>query len=79
MRIILFTSDSCSPCRRVNQYLNSGAYNGPPIITMDARKFRDIAIEYSITSIPTLFVDDNGEERKFHGADIIIDHLKSLK
>ena len=50
----------CRPCRQINPILDSLKSEGLNIIDID--KEHDLAQEYSIRSVPTLIMFENGKE-----------------
>ena len=52
----------CGHCRQINPILDSLKSEGLNIIDIDIDKEQDLAQEYSIRSVPTLIMFENGKE-----------------
>ena len=52
----------CGLCRQINPILDSLKSEGLNIIDIDIDKEQDLAQEYSIRSVPTLIMFENGKE-----------------
>jgi thioredoxin-related protein len=61
MEVILFTSETCSPCKNLKRQVNFSEYSF--VKEVDVVTNQDIVDKYSIGSIPTLlFLDNNDNE-----------------
>lgn len=62
--LVDFNATWCGPCKMLKPVLNQIASDGKKIIAIDVDDYRDLAIEYNISSIPCLILFENGKEVK---------------
>lgn len=84
--LVDFYADWCGPCKMLAPVLAEMADDlsdeGITIIKVDVDKAQDIAREYGVMSIPTMFIIENGEQKAmdqgFKPANAIMDWVKSV-
>ena len=62
--LVDFNATWCGPCKMLKPVLDQIASDGKKIIAIDVDDYRDLAIEYNISSIPCLILFENGKEVK---------------
>ena len=65
--LVDFYANWCGPCKMLAEVFETVAPNiDIDILKVDVDKFPDIAKEYAIMSIPTLFLFENNQIKKTH-------------
>ena len=65
--LVDFYANWCGPCKMLSEVFEIVAPNiDIDILKVDVDKFPDIAKEYAIMSIPTLFLFENNQIKKTH-------------
>ena len=65
--LVDFYANWCGPCKMLTEVFETVAPNiDIDILKVDVDKFPDIAKEYAIMSIPTLFLFENNQIKKTH-------------
>ena len=65
--VVDFYANWCGPCKMLAEVFETVAPNiDIDILKVDVDKFPDIAKEYAIMSIPTLFLFENNQIKKTH-------------
>lgn len=65
--LVDFYANWCGPCKMLAEVFETVAPNiDIDILKVDVDKFPDIAREYAIMSIPTLFLFENNQIKKTH-------------
>jgi thioredoxin 1 len=65
-KVIRFTASWCQPCKALAKNLEESNL-GIPIEVVDIDAHDDVAVEYSIRSIPTLVLVDGIEQKRLVG------------
>ncbi len=83
--IVDFSADYCSPCKVMLPILDklSEAYDSKvEVVKIDIIKNKELAMEYGIMSIPTLFIFKDGEVEDtiygFHGREQLEEIFEGL-
>jgi thioredoxin 1 len=66
MKLLRFTASWCQPCKALAKNLEKANLN-IPIEVIDIDENDQKAIEYSIRSVPTLVLIDDGNEKRMIG------------
>ena len=66
MRLIRFTASWCQPCKTLAKNLEKADLN-IPIEVVDVDVHEELAIKYGIRSVPTLILNNNGDEKRLVG------------
>lgn len=79
MTTILFTATWCGPCHLLKNRMISEKLNVDLILDIDTPEAKEYYIKYSIKSVPTLVVLDDGENHfeTIKGIQDTIDYLKT--
>ena len=62
--LVDFNANWCGPCKMLKPVLESVAYEGKKIVSINVDDARDLAIKYGVMSIPCLVVFKDGKEVK---------------
>lgn len=60
MKLLKFKADWCGPCSTQDEILEG--FDSVPVKTINIDENQDAASEYGVQSIPTLILEDDGEE-----------------
>ncbi len=59
--VLNFHATWCGPCQALGAMLKEHFANDITILRVDIDKFRDLAVEYSVRGVPTMFLYNNSE------------------
>jgi len=84
--LVDFYATWCGPCKMLAPVLEEIApaleNDNVSIIKVDVDQAQDIAMEYGVMSIPTMFVIENGESKAtdqgFKPANVLMDWIQSV-
>ena len=57
-----FTAKWCGPCQSFKPVMNEIANEGYSVQFIDIDQSRNMAIQYSVMSVPTVIIEENGVE-----------------
>ena len=57
-----FTAKWCGPCQSFKPVMNEIANEGYSVQFIDIDQSRNMAIQYSVMSVPTVIIEENGSE-----------------
>ena len=64
-----FTATWCGPCKAFKPIMNEVAGEGHSVQFIDVDKQQNIAVQYGVRSVPTVVIEENGNEvDRFIGA-----------
>ena len=81
-KIVDFYADWCGPCKMINSVFEEITKKFPDvtIIKVDVDQYQNLAMEYGVMSIPTIYIyRDNVEIEKFIGFRDVTDFENILK
>lgn len=78
MKIQLFTTATCNPCKKVKEYLTSETFQGIGVEVIDVKQQPEYIEKYKIQSVPLVVVldDEDIEVVTLHGVDNILNKLE---
>ncbi|NLA32994.1 MAG: thioredoxin [Mollicutes bacterium] len=81
-KIVDFYADWCGPCKMINSVFEelNKKYPEVEIIKVNVDQYQELAAEYGVMSIPTIFIyKDNTEVEKFIGFRDVTDFENVIK
>jgi thioredoxin 1 len=76
MTILWFTTKTCAPCKRMAPAMEKLVEEGVTVDKIDAHDFPEEAIMYGISSVPTLVLLEDGNEKARHIGALNLQELR---
>lgn len=59
--LAVFSASWCGPCRMLKQFLSANTREDHTIVYIDVDKHQDLAMQYNIRSVPTMYLFNIGK------------------